>query len=177
MDELERHAGRILDPCAPAILARCRALLSPAGQAEPHFAAALRDGPGGDRPFERARTLLAYGEWLRREYRRADARVRLRAALEIFQRTGARLWAARAHAELRATGDRFARAATVPGLAANLTPQELHVVRLAATGATNRDIGAQLFLSPRTVAQHLHRAFPKLDITTRRQLADLDLNP
>jgi DNA-binding CsgD family transcriptional regulator len=177
MDELERHAARILDPCGPAILARCRALLSPAGEAEPHFAAALRDGPDADRPFERARTLLAYGEWLRREHRRADARVRLRAALEIFQRTGARLWADRAHAELRATGDRSARVDTAPGLAASLTPQELHVVRLAATGATNRDIGAQLFLSPRTVAQHLHRAFPKLGITTRRQLADIDLDP
>jgi DNA-binding CsgD family transcriptional regulator len=177
MDELRQHAGRILDPCAPAILARCRALLSPAGQAEPHFATALPDGPGDDRPFERARTLLVYGEWLRREHRRADARVQLRAALEIFQRTGASLWAARAHAELRATGDRSARAAAVPGLVVGLTPQELRVARLAATGATNRDIGAQLFLSPRTVAQHLHRAYPKLGITTRRQLADLDLGP
>ena len=176
MDELERHAGRILDPCAPAILARCRALLSPADQAEPHFAAALKEGPGDDRPFERARTLLAYGEWLRREHRRADARFRLRAALDIFQRVGAGLWATRAHAELRATGDRSAHAPVVPGLAGRLTPQELQVVSLAATGATNRDIGAQLFLSPRTVAQHLHRAFPKLNITTRRQLAALDLD-
>ncbi|WP_239104190.1 LuxR C-terminal-related transcriptional regulator [Microbispora corallina] len=176
MEELDRYAGRILDPWAPATLARCRALLSPAGQTEPYFAAALRDGSALHRPFEQARTLLAYGEWLRREHRRADARVRLRAALEIFQRLGARLWAVRAREELRATGDNSSGAAPASGPAAKLTAQELRVARLAATGATNREIAAQLFLSPRTVAQHLHRAYPKLDITTRTQLASLDLD-
>ncbi len=176
LGELERHTGRLLDPCAPAIVARCRALAGPADEAEPHFVAALRPGPCDDRPFERARTLLAYGQWLRREHRKADARVRLRAALEIFQRTGAALWADRAQAELRATGDRSGTTAPEPGPAALLTPQELQVARIAATGATNRDIGAQLFLSPRTVAQHLYRAYPKLGIATRTELAGLDLD-
>lgn len=175
MDELERHAGRLVDPGAPALLDRCRALAGPADKAEPHFLAALRPGPSDARPYDRARTLLAYGQWLRREHRKADARASLRAAIELFERTGARLWSDRARAELRATGDRSVRAA--PGPAARLTPQELQVIRLAATGATNRDIGARLFLSPRTVAQHLYRVFPKLGITTRTELANLDLDP
>jgi DNA-binding NarL/FixJ family response regulator len=97
-------------------------------------------------------------------------------ALEIFQRTGAKLWASRAQAELRATGDRSLTRVPESGLIDQLTPQELQVVRLAATGATNRDIGAQMFLSPRTVAQHLYRAFPKLGITTRTELAALNLD-
>jgi DNA-binding CsgD family transcriptional regulator len=176
LGELEEHAERLLDPYAPAIVARCRALAGDAGEAEEHFVAALRPPPGDDRPFERARTLLAYGEWLRREHRKAEARVRLRAALEIFGRSGADLWASRAQNELRATGDRSIAPGLTPGPAGRLTPQELRVVRLAATGATNRDIAAQMFLSPRTVAQHLYRAFPKLGIATRTELATLSLD-
>ncbi|GAA4235349.1 LuxR family transcriptional regulator [Actinomadura meridiana] len=178
LDDLERGAREYLDPCAPAIVARCRALAGPAEQAEENFVAALRPGPCDDRPFEQARTLLAFGRWLRREHRRAEARVRLRAALEIFQRAGAVPWAEQAQSELRATGDRTATATAVdrPRPASLLTPQQLQVVRLAATGATNREIGTQLFLSPRTVAQHLYRAYPKLGVTTRTQLATLDLD-
>jgi DNA-binding CsgD family transcriptional regulator/tetratricopeptide (TPR) repeat protein len=175
LGELEEHAERLLDPYAPAIIAYCRALAGEADEAEAHFAAALRPAPGGERPFERARTLLAYGQWLRREHRKAEARVRLRAALEIFGRSGADLWVSRAQNELRATGDRSVTPGPGPGPAGRLTPQELRVVRLAATGATNRDIAAQMFLSPRTVAQHLYRAFPKLGIATRTELAALDL--
>lgn len=175
--ELDPAVGQILDPCAASIVARCRGLVSRAEEAEHHFEVALGSGECRDRPFERARTLLAYGEWLRREHRRNEAKVKLRAALEIFQRTGAQLWAGRAQAELRATGDRSVTRAPESGLLDQLTPQELQVVRLAATGATNRDIGAQMFLSPRTVAQHLYRAFPKLGIATRTELAALDLEP
>lgn len=176
LGELEQYTGRLLDPCAPAVVARCRALAGPPDQAEQNFAAALRPGPCDDRPFERARTLLTYGQWLRRERRKGDARIQLRAAQEIFRRTGATPWAACAQRELRAAGDRSGTVVREPGLVARLTPQELQVVRLAATGATNRDIGAQLFLSPRTVAQHLYRAFPKLGVATRTELAGLDLN-
>jgi DNA-binding CsgD family transcriptional regulator/tetratricopeptide (TPR) repeat protein len=176
LGELEEHAERLLDPYAPSIIARCRALAGEAGEAEDHFVAALRPTPDDDRPFERARTLLAYGQWLRREHRKAEARVRLRAALEIFGRSGANLWASRAQNELRATGDRSVAPDPGPGPAGRLTPQELRVVRLAATGATNRDIAAQMFLSPRTVAQHLYRAFPKLGIATRTELAALNLD-
>lgn len=176
VDELEADPGRLLDPYAPSIVARCRALVSGTAEAEEHFSAALRPGVCEERPFEWARTLLAYGQWLRREHRKAEARVQLRAALELFQRTGAKLWESRAQSELRATGDRSAARAPEPGPVGRLTPQELQVARLAATGATNRDIGVQLFLSPRTVAQHLYRAFPKLGITTRTELAALDLD-
>jgi putative transposase len=99
MEEFDRHAARILDPCGPAILARCRALLAPADRSS-------RISPprcGTGRPTigrSSARALLAYGQWLRRQHRRTDARSRLRAAQEIFQRSGAGLWVARAQAEL-----------------------------------------------------------------------------
>jgi DNA-binding CsgD family transcriptional regulator/tetratricopeptide (TPR) repeat protein len=176
LGELEEHAEQLLDPYAPLIIARCRALAGEADETEEHFAAALRPPPGDDRPFERARTLLAYGQWLRREHRKAEARVRLRAALDIFSGSGAKLWASRAQNELRATGDRSVTPEPGPGPASRLTPQELRVVRLAATGATNRDIAAQMFLSPRTVAQHLYRAFPKLGIATRTELAALNFD-
>lgn len=180
MDGLDAASGRILDPCGPAVLARCRALLASGDEAEAHhveahYAEALRPGPCDDRPFDRARTLLCYGEWLRREHRKADARVPLRTAFDLFRRCGAVLWAERARAELRATGDRSVQAPADAGAASRLTPQELQVVRLAATGATNRDIAATLFLSPRTIAQHLYRAYPKLGISTRTELAALDL--
>ncbi|GAA4587970.1 LuxR family transcriptional regulator [Planotetraspora phitsanulokensis] len=174
--ELDADIGKLLDPCAPSIIARCRALVSPAREAEHHFVTALRQGECQDRPFDRARTLFAYGTWLRREHRKTEARSRLRAAVEIFQRSGATLWASRAQGELRATGDRSATRSPEPGLIDRLTPQEFQIVRLAATGATNRDIGTQLFISPRTVAQHLYRAFPKLGITTRTELAALNLD-
>jgi DNA-binding NarL/FixJ family response regulator len=121
----------------------------------------------------RARTELLYGEWLRRVRRRSDSREPLRAALGLFDRIGARSWAERARAELRATGQSVAMAE--PAGQNQLTPQELQVVRLAATGLSNRDIGAQLFISPRTVGYHLYKAFPKLGVAGRHELAALDL--
>ncbi|MFI6318434.1 AAA family ATPase [Nonomuraea sp. NPDC050556] len=128
-----------------------------------------------DRPFEQARARLLYGEWLRRERRITDARAQLRDALEAFERLGAAPWAEHARAELRAAGETAAR--PVPDALAALTPQELQVVRLAATGATNKEIGAQLFLSPKTVSHHLYRAFPKLGVATRTELARFSLDP
>ncbi|MFB9708619.1 MULTISPECIES: helix-turn-helix transcriptional regulator [Streptosporangium] len=157
---------------ADAVLARCRALLEPDDEI---FSAALR--PHG-RPLERARAELGYGEWLRRERRRRDARPHLRAALETFQRLGAGPWARRAAAELRAAGEATAAPAASDRLAA-LSPQELQIVRLAVTGLTNREIGARLFVSPKTVSHHLYRAFPKLGVSSRVELARLgpDLDP
>jgi DNA-binding CsgD family transcriptional regulator len=99
----------------------------------------------------------------------------LRAALALFDRTGVRPWADRARVELRAAGEPAAAGASAPDRLSPLTPQELQVVRLAASGATNRDIAAQLFISPRTVSHHLYRAFPKLGVTNRTALARLDL--
>jgi DNA-binding NarL/FixJ family response regulator len=92
----------------------------------------------------------------------------------VFDVIGARSWAERARAELRATGESVA-AAEQPGGQDQLTPQELQVVRLAATGLSNRDIGAQLFISPRTVGYHLYKAFPKLGVAARHELSALNL--
>ncbi|CAM3254652.1 helix-turn-helix transcriptional regulator [Stackebrandtia soli] len=158
-----------------AVAARCRALLAPdddtSGAA---FAAALDLHQGrGDRPFERARTELLYGEWLRRRRRPAESRARLRSAAETFDRLRAAPWSARAAAELRAAGESAPTTGEGPDPLAALTPQELQVVRLAATGLTNRDIGAQLFLSPRTVGYHLYKAYPKLGVVSRSELGRL----
>nr|WP_277350040.1 LuxR family transcriptional regulator [Nonomuraea sp. FMUSA5-5] len=161
-------------PWAEAVLHRCRALVEPGSdRAEEHFRQAVRLHASGERPWEAARTHLAFGERLRRERNKGSARPHLRAALETFERLGARPWAERARTELRATGD-TTTSGTEPAAQA-LSPQELQIVRLAATGLTNKEIGAQLFLSPKTVSYHLYRAFPKLNVASRAQLAGLDL--
>ena len=159
---------------AGAVLHRCQALAQD-GDAGDHFREALRQHAVSGRPFEQARTALLYGEWLRRGRRGTDARTPLRTALALFDRAGARPWADRARAELRAAGEPAAPRTPAPDRLTLLTPQELQVVRLAASGATNRDIAAQLFISPRTVSHHLYRAFPKLGVTNRTSLARLDL--
>ncbi|AQZ67884.1 putative transcriptional regulator [[Actinomadura] parvosata subsp. kistnae] len=161
-------------PWAEAVLHRCRALVEPGwDRAEEHFRQAVRLHALGERPWEAARTHLAFGERLRRERNKGSARPHLRAALETFERLGARPWAERARTELRATGD-TTTSGTEPAAQA-LSPQELQIVRLAAKGLTNKEIGAQLFLSPKTVSYHLYRAFPKLNVASRAQLAGLDL--
>ncbi|MCP9625359.1 AAA family ATPase [Nocardia otitidiscaviarum] len=165
--EWARSAGR----AGPlAVLHRVRALLAPDDAAGALYERALVLHARERQPFDEARTRLVYGEWLRRDRRRAEARTHLRIALETFDRLGAAPWSARASAELRATG------VTVPGAGIGdplgaLTPQEQQVVRLAVTGASNREIGAQLFLSPRTVASHLYKAFPKLGVSSRAELS------
>ncbi|WP_051864159.1 helix-turn-helix transcriptional regulator [Streptosporangium roseum] len=161
-------ARHVRQPSSDAIALRCRALVE---EDEAHFVHAVHLHEEDTQPYEQARTQLAYGEWLRRARRRADARVQLRGALEIFDRLGSELWAERARAELRATGDVPAAPRRADDPLSVLTPQERQVVRLAADGASNRDIAAQLFLSPRTVGYHLYKAFPKLGITSRAQLA------
>ncbi|MBE1533075.1 LuxR family transcriptional regulator [Actinomadura algeriensis] len=174
---IEEWAGHVRRAPFDALLARCRALLAPDDRAGGHFAEALGHHDRDARPFERARTELLYGEWLRRVRRRREARDRLRAAQETFERLGAAPWARRAAAELGATGV-AARASAAPrrrGILARLTPQELRIVRLAGEGLTNRDIAARLFLSPRTVAYHLYKAYPKLDVSSRKELAALPL--
>ena len=115
-----------------------------------------------------ARTLLVYGEWLRRENRRVDAREQLRASHEMLTDVGMEAFAERARRELMATGETV-RKRTVETLD-DLTPQEAQIGRLAAGGFTNPEIGAQLFLSPRTVEWHLRKVFGKLGISSRRQL-------
>ncbi len=127
--------------------------------------------PGAARyPFEHARVRLAHGEHLRRVRATGAARTQLAAALETFTRLGARPWAERAGHELRAAG--AARPAGAAPAPADLTPQENEISQLAASGLTNKQIGAQLHLSPRTVGAHLYRVFPKLGITSRAALRD-----
>jgi DNA-binding CsgD family transcriptional regulator len=218
-----------------AILERCHALTAPhEADAERHYEGAMNLHEQGGNPYEKARTQLLYGEWLRRARRRGAARVQLTAAAEAFEHLGARPWALRARAELLATGlhpshggadhpqasghtngrARGLVVARIPGPAgagsaggpgtprdqpnarvrpsshdqpqppaqpspeasSRLTHQELQIVRLAAGGASNREIAEQLFLSPRTVGNHLYRAFPKLGIKTRAELAGLDFD-
>lgn len=155
---------------AQALVLRCQALLGPEELAESGYLAALKLHEAASRPFELARTSLLFGEWLRRERRKTEARSRLRTALEIFERLGATPWAARARSELGAAGS-AAPAAAPAGPLAGLTPQETQIVRLAAKGLSNRDIAAQLFLSPRTVGHHLYKAYPKLGVASRGELA------
>ncbi|MEU5611139.1 ATP-binding protein [Streptomyces sparsogenes] len=159
-------------PWAHAVTLRCRALTAPVAEAGPLYAQAVELHALGGRPFERARTQLLYGEWLRRARRKTEARSQLRSALEAFERMGATAWSERTRGELRASGVPQPRTAVGSGLD-RLTPQELQVVRLATDGLSNRDIAAQLFLSPRTVGYHLYKAYPKLGITSRRELATL----
>ncbi|TWF74995.1 regulatory LuxR family protein [Pseudonocardia hierapolitana] len=153
---------------------RLRALVHSGSAAEASFRAALDVAGAGGQPFEFARTRLLYGEWLRRARRRADARLQLAAAAEIFERLGAEPLRVRALREQalteRPTAPRVPDAAT----AAGLTAQELRVARLAADGLTNRAIAAQLLISPRTVGHHLANVYPKLGITSRAELARID---
>jgi DNA-binding CsgD family transcriptional regulator len=150
-----------------ALLARCEALLDERNPEEA-FGEAIALGAALP-PIQQARTELLYGEWLRRERRRTDARAHLRAALEAFRRLGAVPWAERAEAELRATGE-TARKRDASAVE-QLTPQELQIAGLAAGGLTNREIAGQLYLSPRTVDYHLHKVFTKLGIASRTELA------
>jgi len=120
-------------------------------------------------PLHRARLQLAYGMWLRRRQRAGDSRAPLRAARDTFDALGADAWAERARRELRAAGERNGRPA--PRVLDLLAPQELQIARLAAEGLSNREIGQQLYLSHRTVRNHLYRIFPKLGITSRTELA------
>jgi DNA-binding CsgD family transcriptional regulator len=159
-----------------ALVARCQALLD-TDDAEQHFKAALSLHASDHRPFEQARTELLYGEWLRRARRKAEASTLLRSARETFERLNAAPWVERADGELGATGvTGSATAATPTGPLAQLTPQELQIVRLAAQGLSNRDIAAQLFLSPRTVGHHLYKAYPKLGVVSRTELSALPLH-
>jgi DNA-binding CsgD family transcriptional regulator len=174
-DRARRHLPRLIEwatsagtPVARGLVLRCEALVADGAEA---FEAALRlDGCG---PYDRARTQLAYGEWLRRNRRRTAARAQLVEAFDAFEWIGAHGWRQRARNELTALGETIpAPAVAVEGVG-QLTPQELQVVRRAAQGMSNREIAAELFLSPRTIGHHLYKAYPKLGVSRRSQLARL----
>ncbi|HEY3072873.1 MAG TPA: LuxR C-terminal-related transcriptional regulator, partial [Candidatus Limnocylindrales bacterium] len=160
------------EPCdtnfARGIEARCRALLSDGPDAEALFREAIDRLQRSQLRPDLGRAHLLYGEWLRREARRIDARQHLRTAYEMFHAIGMEAFAERARRELLATGETV-RKRTVETLD-DLTPQEVQIARLASDGRTNPEIGAQLFLSPRTVEWHLRKVFAKLGVASRREL-------
>ncbi|MFE6860393.1 LuxR C-terminal-related transcriptional regulator [Nocardia sp. NPDC057668] len=170
--ELRLWAEALETPWAEALLLRATALLDDDPAA---FARALESHAAQCRPFDRARTGLLYGEWLRRERRTTEARAELQDALRTFERLGADPWTTRTRNELRAAGV-GTLPAPQPDPTAQLTPQELQVARLAAAGATNREIAALLYVSPKTVGHHLSRSFRKLGVAGRKDLARLELH-
>jgi DNA-binding CsgD family transcriptional regulator len=149
--------------------AGARALVSEGEAAEEQYRAAIERLKGTQVQMMLARARLLYGEWLRRENRRVDARGQLAVAHEMLSRMGAEAFAERARRELEATGETVRRRTT--GTRETLTPQEGQIAGLAAEGLTNPEIGAQLFLSPHTVEWHLRKVFAKLGVTSRRQLS------
>jgi DNA-binding CsgD family transcriptional regulator len=175
--ELEQFALDTGAAWAAAIAAHGRALLATDGDTgtpEPHFLEALAEHSRASRPVARARTQLAYGEFLRRFRRRVDARTQLRAALDVFTEVGAQPWAERASQELRASGGTARK--RDPSTALRLTPQEQQVASLVSRGHSNADVATQLFLSRRTVEFHLSNAYQKLGVRSRGDLVRLDLS-
>jgi DNA-binding CsgD family transcriptional regulator len=172
LDEAARHVAAAqaaglpaLSPRFALITAGAAALVADDDAADAGFRRAL-ELPGAARfAFEAARVRAAYGSWLRRARRYGDAREQLTAARDAFERLGAKPWAARAAAEARA-------GTPTAGASASLTAQERQIADLAAAGLSNKEIGARLFLSPRTVGAHLYRIFPKLGIASRAALRD-----
>ena len=180
-DLAERALQRLADratatgtPLALGLLARSRALLAAPAEAGQEYEDALyllgrtRTAP------QLARAHLLYGEWLRRQRRRREARDQLRAALEMFDAMGLRCFAERARVELGATGE-HARKREV-GTPEELTPQEAQIAALVSRGQANREIAAQLFVSPSTVEYHLRKVFRKLGVSSRTQLAHRVIN-
>ena len=175
LTELQDFAEASETPHARGVVAYGKALLAspqgPPAVTEEFFEQALRSV---DRPFERARTHLAHGEFLRRSRRRVDARDQLRSALQMFHDLGAQPWVQRAEQELRASGEtaRKRDASTT----VTLTAQERQVAGFVAEGLSNRDVAAKLFLSPRTIDFHLRNVFAKTGITSRSELARIALD-
>lgn len=173
MEELDIRAQASGTEWALGIAARSRALTSTGAEADELYREAIERLQKCRMEVFLARTHLVFGEWLRREGRRSDAREQLRTAHGLLSDMGAEPFAARAARELRATGEHARKRTSHPSDA--LTAQEQTIARLVATGATSREVGEQLFLSPRTIEAHLRNIFRKLGITSRRQLREIRL--
>jgi DNA-binding CsgD family transcriptional regulator len=168
---MRRRPVFALRPRLALLTAGAEALVAPDDQADVHFQRALAIPDAGRYPFEHARVQLAYGEHLRRRRATRDCRRQLSAALLAFEHLGAGPWAGRAEQELRASGA-TRRSTSDPSGSPVLTPQEQTIASLAASGLSNKQIAARLYLSPRTVGTHLYQVFPKLGITSRAALRD-----
>jgi len=175
LDRLSQATAASGTDWALGVEARSRALLTEGEAAEPLYRQAIERLERTRVRVELARARLLYGEWLRRERRRLDAREQLRAAHQLFTEFGMEAFAERARVELEATGE-HARKRTIE-TRDDLTPQEAQISRLAADGATNQEIAAQLFISPSTVDYHLRKAFRKLGVKSRHQLEQHLLKP
>jgi DNA-binding CsgD family transcriptional regulator len=173
VDDLAVFAESTGRPWALAGVAHGRAMTAGPGEAETWFEDALAQHGQSGRRVDRARTHLAYGEWLRRAQRRVDARLHLRQALATLEDLHADPLVERATQELRASGETARK--RDPSTAVQLTPMELKVAQLVASGLSNKDVAAQCWVSPRTVAFHLRNVFAKAQITSRGELAQLDL--
>jgi DNA-binding CsgD family transcriptional regulator len=171
--ELREFAEATRRPWALADVAYGRAMTADGDDADVLFTEALAHHAGAGRAYARARTHLAYGEWLRRSQRRVDAREHLRHALETFGDLRAEPLVERATAELRASGETARK--RDPSTLVDLTPMERKVAQLVASGLSNKDVAAQIWVSPRTVAFHLRNVFAKAGISSRGELARLDL--
>jgi DNA-binding CsgD family transcriptional regulator len=169
MEQLPKHTLSESD-WAAGIEARSRALVTEGEDAERWYAEAVNRLARTAFRTELARAHLLYGEWLRRGGRRVDAREQLRSAHDVFSDIGAEGFAERARRELVATGENVRKRDVATSN--DLTPQEEHVARLARDGRSNAEIGAEFFLSVRTVEWHLHKVFMKLNISSRRELKD-----
>jgi DNA-binding CsgD family transcriptional regulator len=174
LEELDTFAKGAHWPWALAVADHGRALLADAAQAPVLFESSLAHHAGSGRPYERARTHLAYGEFLRRAQRRVDARSHLRLALEIFQDLHAEPFVTRAAQELRASGETARK--RDPSTLTTFTPMELQVAQLVRQGLSNKEIAAQCWVSPRTVAFHLRNCFTKAGVTSRGELAQVDFS-
>ena len=172
-DELAHFAEATGRPWALAAVAFGRATTSDPSDAEALFQEALAHHARARRPVDQARVQLAYGEWLRRSQRRVDARQHLRHALDTFQDLHASALVDRANQELRASGETARK--RDPSTLLELTPTELKIAQLVSSGMSNKDVAAQCWISPRTVAFHLRNVFTKAGITSRGELAQLDL--
>jgi DNA-binding CsgD family transcriptional regulator len=155
---------------AAAVEARCRALVSTGPAAERCYEESITCLARTPLRIELGRSQLLFGEWLRRDHRRAESREHLRRAYQLFSETGAAAFAERARSELQATGETVRRRDVTTQL--DLTPQEEHIARLARDGRSNPEIGSELFISPRTVEWHLRKVFAKLNISSRSALRD-----
>jgi DNA-binding CsgD family transcriptional regulator len=174
LEELVAFAEGAQTPASVAVVEHGRAVLATGAEAEEHFLKSLAAHANSPRRADCARTELAYGEWLRRNRRRVDAREHLRSALAIFEELGASPWAERAAQELRASGETARRRDVTT--ATELTPQERQVATLVQQGLSNKDAAARLFVSPRTVDFHLRNVFSKLGISSRGELAQVPLD-